>query len=157
MLADAPIFGMIFAVCHAAHPEPWTLWNECHQARLGIEGKPMWEGRVAYLKGFKMAHPEGASGEIKDIIARETKKLNARRAELEPIHARDRAEAGNLPGLHGQGAGARAGTPTPGRGRARRCGTAAAGGGRQAQQHDHRSNEASSHRRESNEVGVRAH
>ena len=53
--------AMIFGVCHEAHPEPWTLWNECHQARLGTEGKPMWEGRVAYLKGFKMAHPEGAS------------------------------------------------------------------------------------------------
>ncbi len=98
--------AMIFGVCHEAHPEPWTLWNECHQARLGAEGKPMWEKRVDCLKGFKITHPEGAAGELKGIVARETLKLNARRAELEPIHARDRAEAADRAAFDGTPAGA---------------------------------------------------
>ena len=98
--------AMIFGVCHEAHPEPWTLWNECHQARLGVEGKPMWEKRVDCLKGFKIVHPEGAAGELKEIVARETLKLNARRAELEPIHARDRAEAADRAAFDGTPAGA---------------------------------------------------
>src|SRR5439155_8248178 len=50
--------------------------------------------RVDCLKQFKIVHEQGPAGELKDIVAGETKKLNARRAELEPIHARDRAEAG---------------------------------------------------------------
>ena len=98
--------AMIFGVCHEAHPEPWTLWNECHQARLGAEGKPMWEKRVDCLKGFKITHPEGAAGELKGIVARETLKLNARRAELEPIHACDRAEAADRAAFDGTPAGA---------------------------------------------------
>src|SRR4029077_16409944 len=98
--------AMIFGVCHGAHPEPWTLWNECHQARLGVEGKPMWEKRVDCLKGFKITHAEGAKGELKEIVARETLKLNARRADLEPIHARDRAEAADRAAFDGTPAGA---------------------------------------------------
>ena len=42
----------------------------------------------------------------KEIVARETLKLNARRAELEPIHARDRAEAADRAAFDGTPAGA---------------------------------------------------
>ena len=98
--------AMVFATCHEAHPEPWTYWNECHQARLGVEGKPMWEKRVDCLKGFKIINEGGAAGELKEIVARETLKLNARRAELEPIHARDRAEAADRAAFDGTPAGA---------------------------------------------------
>src|SRR5438132_730152 len=35
--ADAFEIAMVFATCDEAHPEPWTYWNECHQARLGVE------------------------------------------------------------------------------------------------------------------------
>ena len=49
------------------------------------------------MKGFKIIHEGGAAGELKEIVARETLKLNARRAELEPIHARDRAAFDGTP------------------------------------------------------------
>jgi len=105
VLDDFEIAG-VFGVCHLAHPEPWTFMNECHQARLGVEGKPMWEKRVDCLKGFKIINDEGAAGELKDIVARETAKLNARRAELEPIHACDRAEAADRAAFDDTPAGA---------------------------------------------------
>jgi hypothetical protein len=40
----------IFLACSALHPEPWDLWDECHQARLGCDGKPVYRLRVEGLK-----------------------------------------------------------------------------------------------------------
>src|SRR5260370_41790275 len=92
--------SMMMVACHGAHPEPWTMWNECHQARLGAEGKPMYIGRTKYLEEFKYGSKEEAVADLKEIVARETKKRNARKAEPEPIHARDRAEAGERAKFH---------------------------------------------------------
>jgi hypothetical protein len=86
--------AMIFVACHAAHPGPWPLWDELHQGRLGMEGKPLYMLRTQYLEGFKYEKKENAVLDLKSIVKRETMKLNARKAELDPIHAADKAEAG---------------------------------------------------------------
>jgi hypothetical protein len=86
--------AMIFVACHAAHPAPWPLWDELHQGRLGMDGKPLYMLRTQYLEGFKYEKKENAVLDLKSIAKRETMKLNARKAELDPIHAADKAEAG---------------------------------------------------------------
>jgi hypothetical protein len=86
--------AMIFVACHAAHPGPWPLWDELHQGRLGMDGKPLYMLRTQYLEGFKYEKKENAVLDLKSIVKRETMKLNARKAELDPIHAADKAEAG---------------------------------------------------------------
>jgi hypothetical protein len=93
--------AMIFVACHAAHPGPWPLWDELHQGRLGMDGKPLYMLRTQYLEGFKYEKKENAVLDLKSIVKREMMKLNARKAELDPIHAADKAEAGERALLDG--------------------------------------------------------
>jgi hypothetical protein len=96
---DDDMIGKVFAICHHAHPDPLSLWDECHQARMGTEGKPMYIGRVDALEKWKFADKQEAVNDLKDIVAREIKKLQERKEELDPIHARDRAEAADRAAL----------------------------------------------------------
>ena len=40
----------VFLACHAAHPDKWKLFDEFQQARLGVDGKPIYFFRIEEFK-----------------------------------------------------------------------------------------------------------
>jgi hypothetical protein len=85
--------AMTFVASHAAHPEPWDLWDEVYQARMGTTGKPMYNRRVHYLKEFQYTEENEPTLELRRLVERKVANLQTLRETLAPMAELDRAEA----------------------------------------------------------------
>jgi hypothetical protein len=92
-LLDDYEIALTFVACHSAHPDKWDLMDEAHQTRLGIPGKPMYGGRIEWLKAFEYTEVGEACGDLRKLVVRQTDKLKTLRDQMGPIAEADRAEA----------------------------------------------------------------
>ncbi|MGE3820474.1 MAG: hypothetical protein AB7I30_13750 [Isosphaeraceae bacterium] len=87
-----PVVERITLACNALHPEAWDLWDECFQATLGTEGRPVYRYRVALFQGRKPGKDE-ALATLEGFVEAEVARLRALRDRLDPTAERERVEA----------------------------------------------------------------
>jgi ATP-dependent helicase YprA (DUF1998 family) len=90
----------IFLACNVAHPEVsdddpemLNLWDECHQARIGLSGRPMYIVQVEKLKAMRPPDAVTAQSVLLEIVANELARLGELKKKLEPIDRLDREAA----------------------------------------------------------------
>ena len=84
----------VFLACHAAHPDKWKLFDEFQQARLGVDGKPIYFFRI---EEFKKDVPtrETALAQLKELVDGEMDRLTElKELVLDPNAEADKQEAG---------------------------------------------------------------
>ncbi|MBY0397275.1 MAG: hypothetical protein K2X91_12535, partial [Thermoleophilia bacterium] len=93
VLRDALVERMTLA-CNRLHPEAWALWDECHQAALGLDDRPMYLARILALEARRPATPEAALEQVWAFVDAEVARLEALKADgLDARAASDRADA----------------------------------------------------------------
>ena len=84
----------VFLACHAAHPDKWKLFDEFQQARLGVDGKPIYFFRI---EEFKKDVPtrDTALAQLKELVDGEMDRLTElKELVLDPNAEADKQEAG---------------------------------------------------------------
>lgn len=87
-----PMVERVTLACNALHPESWDLWDECFQATLGVEGRPVYRYRVDLARARKPG-PEQAMATLWTFLEGEVARLRALKETLDPRAELDRAEA----------------------------------------------------------------
>ena len=90
----------LFLACNIAHPdtaendpEHFSLWDECFQTKMGIQGKPMYFFQTNVLLELRPKDHLTARAIMWDILKQELDRLHALKAYLDPIDQADRAGA----------------------------------------------------------------
>ena len=91
----------IFLACNVLHPDTqdgdpdgFDLWDECYQAKLGIEGKPMYMMQAENIRKLRPKDKLAAQAILWDIFAQEVSRLkDLKKHYLDPLDDADRAGA----------------------------------------------------------------
>lgn len=87
-----PAVERITLACNVLHPEAWDLWDECFQATLGVEGRPVYRYRVDLLRA-RRPDEKTAMATLRKFVADEVARLEGLKVTLAPRAKADRAEA----------------------------------------------------------------
>ena len=91
----------IFLACNIAHPDTddndpdrFDLWDECYQAKMGLEGRPMYFFQIDAIRPLRPADHLTAKAQLWEVFTKEITRLRALKQEhLDPIDRLDRASA----------------------------------------------------------------
>ncbi|MGE3818657.1 MAG: hypothetical protein AB7I30_04430 [Isosphaeraceae bacterium] len=89
-----PVVERVTLACVALHPEAWDLWDDCFQATLATEGRPVYRIRVDRMRARQSPDKGAALAELWALHDTEVARLQALKADrLDARAAADRDEA----------------------------------------------------------------
>lgn len=89
-----PVVEQVTLACAAVHPEAWDLWDDCFQATLATEGRPVYRLRVDQMRQRRLPDKARAIAALWALHDAEVARLKALKANrLDARAAADRDEA----------------------------------------------------------------